>query len=194
MKATRIAERFLPIPGYEGRYEVSDQGRIKSLMRGAPRILKTSSGRDGHLYAMPCIRVGCSRKLYVHRAVLLAFRGPKPEGLVSRHLNGVASDNRLENLVYGTASENMMDSIRHGTHAMAGRTTCPQGHPYSEANTYMGTNPGGGPQRGCRECRQEASRRYIARNLDLTRERSRISMQAGRDRKKARLTELLEAS
>ena len=194
MKATRIVERFLPIPGYEGRYEVSDRGRIKSLMRGAPRILKTASVRSGHLYVMPNIRVGVPRKLYVHRAVLLAFRGPKPEGLLSRHLNGDAKDNRLENLVYGTSSENQMDAVQQGTHFMTARTHCPQGHPYDEANTYMGTNPGGGPQRGCRECRQEASRRYVARNLEAHRERSRISMVAVRARKKARLTELLEAS
>jgi len=187
-------ERWLPIPGYEGRYDVSDRGRIKSLVRGAPRILKPARGRSGHLYVMPCIRVGRQQKLNVHRAVLLAFRGPKPEGLVSRHLNGVASDNRLENLVYGTTSENVMDSVRQGTHTMAGRITCPQGHPYDEANTIVGTQPDGGPRRTCRECAQEASRRYIARNLEAHRERSRVAMQAGRDRKKAHLAELLEVS
>lgn len=52
---------------------------------------------------------------YVHQLVLLAFIGPPPIGQEVRHLNGVASDNRLENLAYGTKKENVDDSRRHGT-------------------------------------------------------------------------------
>lgn len=54
------------------------------------------------------------RKLRVHHAVLLAFVGPRPEGAVARHLNDVASDNRVENLAWGTIVENAGDRHRRG--------------------------------------------------------------------------------
>lgn len=51
----------------------------------------------------------------IHRLLLLAFVGPKPDGLVTRHLNGNPLDNRLENLCYGTYAENRADAKSHGT-------------------------------------------------------------------------------
>ena len=45
----------------------------------------------------------------VHSLVLLAFRGPRPSGLVARHLNSIKTDNRLDNLEYNTQSVNCRD-------------------------------------------------------------------------------------
>jgi hypothetical protein len=50
----------------------------------------------------------------VHSLVMLAFVGPRPDGLEVCHNNGVASDNRLSNLRYDTRSENNVDSSKHG--------------------------------------------------------------------------------
>ncbi len=107
--------RWAPVPGYEGLYEVSDDGRVYSFLVGRQlgymnpdgyRIVKLhkSDKQDGF------------RVLRVHRLVLLAFVGPAPEGMECRHLNGDPSDNRLSNLRWGTQSENVRDAIRHGTH------------------------------------------------------------------------------
>lgn len=52
----------------------------------------------------------------VHRLVLETYIGSCPEGMECRHLNGLLTDNRLENLIWGTRSENMQDAIRHKTH------------------------------------------------------------------------------
>lgn len=57
----------------------------------------------------------------VHRLMLEAFVGPCPPGMECRHLNGVADDNRLENLCWGTHLENEMDRRRHGTMANKNR-------------------------------------------------------------------------
>jgi hypothetical protein len=51
----------------------------------------------------------------VHRAILLAFVGPKPAALVCRHRDGNKHNNALSNLSYGTQKENVEDAIRHGT-------------------------------------------------------------------------------
>ncbi len=50
----------------------------------------------------------------VHELVLLAFVGPRPAKHDGRHLNGVPSDNRLENLSWATRSRNNQDKKWHG--------------------------------------------------------------------------------
>jgi len=68
----------------------------------------------------------------------------------SCHWDDDPANNRLENLRWGTRSENRKDSVRNGTHNMASKTHCPQGHPYTAGNTYV--YPGG--NRACNECRR----------------------------------------
>lgn len=105
-------EHWRPVPGWEGLYEVSDQGRVKSFRR-SPFGLLLRPGRytsSGHV----SVSLGRGNMWPVHLLVLLAFVGPLPKGLEARHLNGVASDNRLDNLRYGTRSLNMIDAQIHG--------------------------------------------------------------------------------
>jgi hypothetical protein len=122
-----VDEEWREIPGYEGRYAVSDLGRVKSLsrevsvgnghtrtMRG--RILRPGSSASGHL-SLPLGRDEngkISRGSPVHRLVLLAFVGLCPEGQECRHLDGDPTNNRLSNLTYGTRSENIIDVLRQG--------------------------------------------------------------------------------
>lgn len=91
----------------------------------------------------------------VHQLVLAEFVGPRPTGLVVRHLNGNSRDNRLSNLVYGTAAQNAQDAIAHGVNANLNKTHCPHGHEYTVANTYI--RPCG--KRKCRACNAERERR-----------------------------------
>lgn len=151
-------ERWRAIPGYEGYYEVSDLGRVRSVDRwinyadGRRRLYPGQilslqpHPRGGHLvvrlYAGPS-----AQTLKVHALVLLAFAGPRPEGMEVCHNNGVGDDNRLSNLRYGSHGENMRDAVKHGTHYESRRTHCPQDHPYDEENTrlYQG-------RRYCRAC------------------------------------------
>jgi hypothetical protein len=119
-----MREAWRSIPNWPG-YEVSDLGRVRSLDRyvecGAGerqhrrfypgRLLKPLPYADGYL----AVSLGAkSGKLYVHRLVLDAFDGPCPEGMESRHLDDVKTNNRLANLVWGTRVENVADAIRNG--------------------------------------------------------------------------------
>lgn len=153
-------ERWLPVVGYEGFYEVSDLGRARSLPRRTAkglkggRILKGSRAESGHIAVM-LSKHGSIRRRMVHQLVAEAFIGPRPLGQETRHLNDVPDDNRLVNLVYGTRSENAADALRNGRNYFANRTHCPHGHPYDEVNTYW-TRKG---NRGCRACFNEKSKR-----------------------------------
>lgn len=122
------AERWLPVPGFEGAYQVSDHGSVRSLDRWvtakpgyAPYL---SLGRPlspydnrGH-WMVNLYRAGQGKRgmwrVFVHHLVLHAFVGPRPAGMLTRHLNGDGHDNRLPNIVYGTTRENEDDSLRHG--------------------------------------------------------------------------------
>ena len=99
-----------------------------------------------------CIRD--SEKPYcVHALVAAAFIGPRPDGLLIRHLDGNPRNNRVGNLQYGTGSENQRDAVVHGTNHNSGVTHCRNGHLYDEANTYKHGKTG---KRSCRICNRAA--------------------------------------
>jgi hypothetical protein len=112
-------ERWLPIPGFEGRYEVSDQGRGRTLQRKGRALNPPQHIRDhtaGKGYRVFQLFDGERfRPMYVHRAVLLAFRGEPGCGMQGAHLDGTRDNNRLENLIWATVSENHSHKRLHGT-------------------------------------------------------------------------------
>jgi hypothetical protein len=124
-------ERWLPIPGYEGFYEASDQGRVKSLARtvqrsdGRPqpvpeRVLTPKRVTTGRLQ-VDLYRDGRKQQCQLHRLVLFAFVGPCPEGMEACHSDGDPTNNRLENLRWDTRAGNHADKIQHGTHSRGTR-------------------------------------------------------------------------
>lgn len=156
------AERWLAVPGYEGIYEVSDIGRVRSLAkidaqgaRRKQRLFKPSKmDAWGHL-GVTFRQGGRRESRYVHRLVLEAFVGPCPPGMEGCHWNDVKDDNRLTNLRWGTKSENRLDCVRNGTDPNARKTHCLRGHPFSEENTRL--YKGG---RHCLSCQRIADAAY----------------------------------
>ncbi len=141
MDATQThVEIWKPVAGYEGRYSVSNLGRVKSLKRvteplhgGHPRIcpetiLKGEQNTRDHHYRVRLYINTETRRFLVHRLVLTAFVGPCPDGMVGCHNNGDPTDNRVENLRWDTRSENVRDQIDHGNHLQASKTHCKYGH------------------------------------------------------------------
>ncbi|WP_430393757.1 NUMOD4 motif-containing HNH endonuclease [Brevibacterium paucivorans] len=105
-----FTEKWLPVPGHENDYMVSDHGRIWSHARG--RVLRpTKRARGGHL-----VVTLKGRQWRVHRVVMLAFIGPPPEGMEVCHQDGDPENNHLSNLRYDTHAANVNDRRRHGTH------------------------------------------------------------------------------
>lgn len=148
-----------PVVGYEGAYEVSDTGQVRSLDRivystqgrkyfKPGRVLKTNT--PGNRYPRATLRLnGKTTPKHVHRIVAEAFI-PNPEGLpVVRHLNDIPDDNRVENLAWGTHYDNMRDLFDREGHHNSNKTHCKRGHQFTEENTYFTPNKG----RVCKICR-----------------------------------------
>lgn len=149
-----MTEEWRAVPGWEGLYEISDQGRVRSLGRTGfmsdgralvkkPRMLTPSLDRKG--YQRVTLTGSRRWKAGIHQLVLLAFVGPRAEGHEARHLDDDKDNNRLTNLAYGTSSENRRDAVRNGVHGQARKTSCPRGHAYDY------TKPNG--SRVCRKCK-----------------------------------------
>lgn len=127
------AEEWRPIPGYEGLYEVSDLGRIRSLDRyclgrdgrnefHAGKILWAGPTKRG--YAVVGLRDGkVKHTRTVHSIVAEVFLGPRPAKHDVMHLNGDRLDNRASNLRYGTRAENLHQTYEYGGRAANGKLT-----------------------------------------------------------------------
>lgn len=150
-------QTWRPAPGYEGYYEVSDQGEVRSVDRivssgrGARRPARGRVLRqwvDAHGYQTSSLSRDARRtRVKLHVLVAAAFLGPRPVGMDVCHGDGQQKNNRLDNLRYGSRSENNLDSVRHGTHSRARRTHCPGGHVLEMPNLVPSDR-----SRGARNC------------------------------------------
>lgn len=154
-------ERWLPVVGYEGYYEISDRGRVRSLDRCINRgdgyyrlqgvVLKHGRTVPGHHY-VNLSKGNIQRNCRVHRLVLEAFVGPCPDDMHGGlHWDDDKDNNALSNLRWGTLSENQQDLLRNGKNSKASQTECQRGHPFTPDNILR---HGRQQQRLCRTCRQ----------------------------------------
>lgn len=101
------------IEGYEGHYAVSNLGKVASHKFKKVRILE--QGKDTHGYCIvSLIKSGVKKTHAVHRLVCNAFLPKSENTLQVNHINGIKSDNRLENLERITAKENTQHAHKTG--------------------------------------------------------------------------------
>ena len=121
-------EIWKDIPGFEGDYQVSSEGRVRSLDRivhckngaakkykGRMLVLKPNVG--GYL----SLRLGRGNPVMVHQLVALVFIGPAPPGLQACHNSGDKNDNTKGNIRYDTPKNNQADRKAHGTELYGSR-------------------------------------------------------------------------
>ncbi len=170
---TDSSERWLPVVGFEGFYEVSNLGRVRSIDRiiqYSNGHVRSARGRDLHAYKMGekdhlfvTLR---GRKKAVHRLVLSAFVGPCPDGMECCHDDGDPTNNAVSNLYWGTRSQNMRDRFRHGwvgagplaRIARNGTNRCPNGHEMVPDNCRKVAKEGHFPR--CKQCHVQEQRVY----------------------------------
>lgn len=105
-----LIEEWRPIAGFEGRYEVSSFGRVRSFFRGV-RLLQPGIASNGY----PTVCLGRGNTRTVHSLVAETFIGPCPPNCEVRHKDGCRTNPYKDNLEYGTRSANIFDAVRHGT-------------------------------------------------------------------------------
>ncbi len=123
-----MCERWKAIPGYEGYYEASTEGRIRSV----DRIVSAGRGDGGRFIKGQILRqarhnckipykhvilsvCGLHRTCLVYHLVAITWLGPIPPDNVIRHGPNGYSDDSVSNLCYGTRSDNEKDKKRDGT-------------------------------------------------------------------------------
>lgn len=163
-----MTEEWRDIPNWEGYYQVSNQGRARSVERTVVtngrgvrtfpgRMLQPTLGQRTDRYSIALFRGGSNSgtRRDVHTLVAAAFLGPRPDGLFVCHNSPDHHDNRVENLRYDTPSQNSLDMLRHGTNFSANKTHCPKNHPYSGDNLVLRRDRHGEMRwRACRECQR----------------------------------------
>lgn len=99
-------EIWKPVIGYEGLYEISNLGRVKSFLRKKQKLMKLTPNAKTGYFMVTLRKDNFGWPHTVHSLVARMFIGEKPNGYVIDHRNGVKTDNRIENLEYVTRREN----------------------------------------------------------------------------------------
>lgn len=157
-------ERWSPIPEWDGWYEASDCGRVRSI----PRVVHLRSGHSRTYrsrlltpdyskrdYPRVCLRRnGAGSWRYVHRLVLSAFRGPAPVGMNGCHSDGNPANCHLSNLRWDTQTNNLLDAVLAGDHWQVRKRVCPMDHRLEHPNLVRSqlTIPGRRGGRSCLAC------------------------------------------
>jgi hypothetical protein len=118
-----LNETWLPIFGYEGLYEVSTSGNVRSLPRRESfknserirkgSILKPKNARGGYLKVSLC-KDSVIKNATIHRLVALTFLLTSDTKKQVNHIDGDKTNNRVENLEWVTALENTQHAIKIG--------------------------------------------------------------------------------
>ena len=165
-------ETWREVSGWDGAYEVSDLGNVRSTdriihsstgsrkLKGKP--LKANRNPGGYRYVV-LSKVGQKGvTCYIHALVARTFGAPGV-GPVIRHLDDDKENNCLSNLMFGTHRENTVDAIRNNkmpppprnestTHCRSGR------HPWVPGNILIQKY---NDSRTCRQCRIESEKRRV---------------------------------
>jgi hypothetical protein len=119
-----MEEQWRDIPGYEGLYQVSDQGNIKSLHSVAAKkssrfIKERVMSNKIKSVAGHCIITlsnhGRTESIAIHTLVMLAFVGPRPAEHVVHHVDRNKTNNCLSNLVYCSSLDHRAEHRKHTT-------------------------------------------------------------------------------
>ena len=108
-------EEWKDIKGYEGLYQVSNLGNVKSLKRNTTheRILKQRKNRDGYLYVNLC-KEGKTKTKKIHRLVAEHFISNDENKYSVNHKDGIKNNNNVENLEWATSLEQAHHAVKMG--------------------------------------------------------------------------------
>lgn len=182
-------EIWRPIPGYEGIYEASNQGRVRTsegkttyterhgVRSWQQRIMKQKYAKRngyGKLDARVCLwKDGKEKTFLVSRLVAMTFLPIPFDKLTVNHIDGDTTNNRIDNLEWCTIQENVQHSFRTGLHSHSQKAvvlTSTDGHELSfvsmaEASRYLKKSVGyvSNAIAKCDPCYDDCGVKYWAR-------------------------------
>lgn len=147
-----------PVHGYEGLYEVSNYGDIRSVAKGG---IILSPAKDDHGYFRVCLyHNGTAKNKRIHRLVAEAFLPNESRLPEVNHINGNKTDNKVENLEWVSTKENIIHAYRSGLKVQTRKTPCMRSdgmvyESYLDAQNKTGI-PAGNISQTCRRKRKTA--------------------------------------
>lgn len=159
-------EIWRAIHGYEGHYEVSDHGRIKSLKGRRERLLtpKVNKRRNGYLSVVLSLD-GVPTTKTIHQLVARAFVDGYSPGLVVCHIDNNVINNHHLNLRWGTQKSNIDDMLAAGNHHQLKKDRCPYGHDLRPGNLVPSQKMIG--KRACLACDRARAWRRVHPESDF---------------------------
>lgn len=109
-------EKWKWVPSYEGKYQVSNIGRVESFAKSSKGhfLSQTRFNKDGYIHVR-LAKNGAVKEFLLNRLVAQLFIGPAPKGHETvNHINGIKTDNHVENLEWASRSEQMYHAYKHG--------------------------------------------------------------------------------
>jgi hypothetical protein len=116
-----MEEIWKSLIGYEGLYEISNMGRVKSIKFDKERILKPSITNKGY-YIIVLYKDNIRDCKTIHRLVIRTFIGEPKSDEICDHINRIKTDNRIENLRWVTKSKNNLNTVTYGKSKYRGVT------------------------------------------------------------------------
>lgn len=163
------------VVGFEGLYQVSDEGDVRNTKTGLLRKPQVNP-RDGR----PNLMLYRGRKgtyKQISHIVLEAYVSPRPGKLLGLHWDDNSFNNRPANLRWGTHSDNQYDKVRNGNHHNANKTHCIHEHEFTESNTKI-VHWKGRVLRQCRAChldqQRASSKNQVSRQVEKGSDPNRV--------------------
>ena len=132
---------WFDLVGYEGRYKINKNGDILSVLNNKQKILKPTIDSNGYMYLN--LRNNGKTKLWrVHRLLAIMFIEKKENHEIVNHINGIKSDNRLENLEWVSLRENITHGFKltEKTSKYSGVSFCKQTQKWKSCCCINGIN------------------------------------------------------
>jgi len=109
-------ETWVPMVDFEDNFVISNKGRVRRIMhRKNPtnRLMTQTLNNDGYLF-LSLRKNGSSMTIFIHRAVAMAFIHNSDNKRTVNHINGIKTDNQVENLEWNTHKENINHAWENG--------------------------------------------------------------------------------
>ena len=137
-----MKEIWKDIAGYEGLYQISNIGMIKSLCNGKERILKAGNNGLGYMFVYLC-NDGKKKMYYIHRLLAEAFI-PNPDNLPTvDHIDRNRTNNTVENLRWATQKEQIANSNRTNQKIAVAKSNSIPVSQYTKSGVFVATYTSG---------------------------------------------------